>query len=402
METVTRREFIKKGALALPAWLLCGAELPAATAGIGIFKGDAPDTLWKWSKPAMFFKRLEKKKVMCLTCPNACVLSPGDRSACRSRVNLDGTLYSLSYGNPCAANVDPMEKKPLYHFTPGSRVFSIAAAGCNFRCLNCQNWEISQARPEDVRFFDMFPDTVVEKTVATGSAAIAYTYSEAVTYYEYMVDTASAAREKHIFNLLISNGYIRQEPLNYLCRLIDGANINLKSFSDRIYRKLNQGRLAPVLETFRTLNRKRVHFEITTLVIPGYTDDEEMFTAMCGWILSELGDMHPLHLLRFFPRYRLDRLEPTPVGTLERFRDKARSMGLNYTYIGNVPGHEGNHTYCHGCGRLLIRRDGYHIAEMHIKTSTCRFCGARIPGVWETAGQPLPSKPARLNSEKSG
>lgn len=295
---------------------------------------------------------------------------------------MDGTLYSLAYGNPCAVHVDPMEKKPLFHFRPGSRVFSIAATGCNFRCLNCQNWEISQVRPEDVRFYDMFPDMVAEKAVEARSAAIAYTYSEAVTYYEYMADTAAAAKAAGLANLLISNGYIRPGPLDHLCPLIDGANINLKSYSDKVYRTLNQGRLNPVLETFKTLDRRKVHFEITNLVVPGYTDDPEMFKSMCGWILDALGDTHPLHLLRFFPHYKLNRLRPTPVPTLERFRDTAREMGLNYTYIGNVPGHEGNHTFCHACGKLLIRRLGYRIPEMHITNGTCTFCSTRIPGVW--------------------
>ncbi|WP_320042704.1 AmmeMemoRadiSam system radical SAM enzyme [uncultured Desulfobacter sp.] len=383
METITRREFIIKGAMALPVCLCCPQGLGEAFARTGIFKGDAPKTLWKWSRQAMFFKRLANKKVMCLTCPNACVLSPGDRSLCRSKVNMDGTLYSIAYGNPCVVNIDPVEKKPLYHFKPGSRVFSIAAAGCNFRCLNCQNWEISQARPEDVRHYDMFPDAVIEKTLASTAGAIAYTYSEAITYYEYMADTAAAAKKKNIANFLISNGYIRQEPLKHLCGLIDAANINLKSFSDKIYKDLNGGRLSPVLETFKTLNREKVHFEITNLVIPGYTDDETMFRQMCKWILNELGDTHPLHLLRFVPQYRLDRLEPTPVHTLERFRDIARDIGLNYTYIGNVPGHKANHTYCHSCGRLLVRRMGYRILERNLLNGACRFCTTPIPGVWK-------------------
>ena len=379
---MTRRQFIFKNAMLIPACLICPASLGTALAEPDIFKGDAPKNLWKWSRPAMFFKRLDNKKVLCQTCPNRCVLSPGDRSACRSKVNMDGTLYTLTYGNPCAVHVDPMEKKPLFHFNPGSQVFSIATTGCNFRCLNCQNWEISQARPEDVRFYDMFPETVAEKARKTGAEAVAYTYSEAVTYYEYMVDTAAAVKAKGLANLWISNGYIRPEPLAHLCEVIDGANINLKSYSDRIYRKLNQGRLNPVLETFKTLHRRNVHFEITNLVVPGYTDDEEMFKSMCGWILEALGDTHPLHILRFFPHYKLDRLRPTPVKTLERFWDTARKMGLNYTYIGNVPGHEGNHTYCHSCGKLLVRREGYRIPELNIRNGACAFCGTRIPGVW--------------------
>ena len=383
MEHITRRQFLLKQAMLVPVCLGVTGFAGKVSAGPEPFRGEAPATLWKWSKQALFFKPLGQKRVMCQLCPNACVLSPGDRSACRSRVNMDGVLYSLTYGNPCAVHVDPVEKKPLYHFKPGSRVFSIATTGCNFRCLNCQNWEISQARPEDVRFYEMFPSMVAQKADESGSVSVAYTYSEAITYFEYMMDCSAEAKAKGLSNLLISNGFIRREPLDDLCRLIDAANINLKSFSEDIYQKLNQGRLRPVLETFMTLNRKNIHFEITNLVIPGYTDDIEMFKTMCGWILDTLGDTHPFHVLRFFPHYRLNRIRPTPVRTLERFRDTARHMGLNYTYIGNVPGHEGNHTYCHGCGKPLIRREGYQIPEFHIKNDSCVFCQTRIPGIWE-------------------
>jgi pyruvate formate lyase activating enzyme len=382
MEKLTRREFLVKGAIGLPACLFLPPDLFAANLNPGIFKNDAPEKLWKWSKEAMFYKKFNKNWVRCLTCPNMCVLSPGDRSVCRSKVNIDGTLYSLAYGNPCAVHIDPVEKKPLFHFRPGSRVFSIAATGCNFRCLNCQNWEISQARPEDVRFHDMFPEKVVEKAIASQSMAVAYTYSEAITFYEYMVDTAIAAKKKNISNLLISNGYILKKPLEHLCQFIDAANINLKSYSDKIYQKLNRGRLYPVLETFKTLHRENIHFEITTLVVPGYNDDDQMLKRMCDWILNNLGDSHPLHFLRFFPQYKLNRLKPTPVAVLERYRKTAMKMGINYTYLGNVPGHEGNHTFCHACKKLIVKRDGYKISQFNIKNSRCIFCNTRIPGIW--------------------
>ena len=348
-----------------------------------IFKNDAPKSLWKWHKEGFSYARLDDKRVRCGICPNRCELSPGDRSICRSKVNMDGTLYSLAYGNPCSVHVDPVEKKPLFHFKPKSLSFSIATTGCSFRCLNCQNWEISQAKPHEVRHYDLFPDQVVNEAQKASCASIAYTYSEATTYYEYMIDTARLAREAGIANLWISNGSINRKPLLELCRVLDGANVNLKSYSDAIYRKLNGGRLQPVLNTFKTLHEQGVHFEMTTLVVPGYVDDADMIKEMCGWILSQLGPDYPLHFLRFFPRYKLTRLPATPVSTLENFRNLAMSEGIRYVYLGNLPDHPGSNTYCHACGKLLVERQGYRIPVYNMDRNSCKFCGTVIPGVWQ-------------------
>lgn len=347
-----------------------------------IFRGDAPEKIWKWSHEGAFYEKLSGLRVACGICPNRCILSPGDRSVCRSKINVEGVLYSIAYGNPCSVHIDPIEKKPLYHFKPRSTAFSLATTGCNFRCLNCQNWEISQAKPEQARNYELFPKQVVEKALASGSESIAYTYSEPTTFYEYMMDTARLAKEKGLHNLWISNGYINHKPLLEFCRVMDGANVNLKSFSDSIYRKLNGGRLQPVLNTFKTLHEQGVHFEMTNLVVPGYTDDEEMVKKMCGWILENIGQDHPLHFSRFFPKYKLDRLAPTPVSVLTRFRKLAIQAGIRYVYVGNVMQHEGNHTYCHHCGKLIIQRTGYYMPEYHLEGSRCGFCGTIIPGVW--------------------
>ncbi|NNF98897.1 MAG: AmmeMemoRadiSam system radical SAM enzyme [Desulfobacteraceae bacterium] len=347
-----------------------------------IFKGDAPKTLWKWSHEAYAYRKLSKDRVVCGICPNRCLLSPGDRSVCRSKVNVAGKLYSLTYGNPCAVHVDPIEKKPLFHFLPASRTFSIAAAGCNFRCLNCQNWEISQAKPHEVRHSELFPDQAVEQALNAGVRSIAYTYSEPVTFFEYMMSTASAAKAGGLKNLWISNGYINQKPLLDLCKVLDAANVNLKSYSDKLYMKLNGGQLQPVLNTFKTLHDQGIHFEMTTLMVTGYVDDPDMFKRMCEWILTATGPDHPLHLLRFFPRYKLERLPPTPVSVLTRFREIAMAEGIRYVYVGNVPGHDGNNTYCHQCHRLLVERRGYHIPTFNISGQHCKFCGTQIPGVW--------------------
>jgi pyruvate formate lyase activating enzyme len=349
-----------------------------------VSRGDAPRQIWRWSHEAFLYKKLDGRRVMCGICPNRCLLAPGDRSICRSKINSDGKLYSLTYGNPCAVHVDPVEKKPLYHFKPRSKAFSLATTGCNFRCLNCQNWEISQAKPHEVRHRELFPAEAVAAAQKAGCTSIAYTYSEAITFFEYMIDTARRAREGGVCNLLISNGYVNRSPLLALCKVLDAANINLKSFDDDTYRRLNGGRLQPVLNTLRTLREEGVHLEVTTLIVPGYVDDEDMLKRMCGWILANLGPDCPLHFLRFFPRYRLDRLPPTPIDTLSRFRHLALREGVHYVYVGNVPGHEGNHTYCHGCGHLLIERRGFVIPTDNLTNGRCRFCNTPIPGVWNT------------------
>lgn len=386
---MTRKTFLKTLGMGLPG-LFCASGALGASGGKWencksvkghVFKGDAPASPWKWSIEAFHYAS-EGLAVQCEVCPNRCVLLPGDRGICRSRVNIDGKLYSLAYGNACAIHVDPVEKKPLNHFYPGTPVFSIATTGCNFRCLNCQNWEISQQRPEGVYFKELFPADVIREARKRKVYSIAYTYSEAVTYYEYMYDTAKLAREAGIKNVLVSNGYINEVPLLELAGYLDGANIDLKSFDDRIYQCLTGGTLQPVLDTLKILHEEKVWFEITTLVVPTYVDDLEMIKRMCGWILKEIGPDYPLHLSRFAPLYKLTRLPPTPVETLEDLRDIALREGLHYVYLGNVPGHEACHTYCHQCGKILIERKGYFLSQNNLDKGRCKFCGTGIPGRW--------------------
>ncbi len=395
MKKITRRQFLSSSAAVLATTLPGSTILPFSTAPCEaalkedirgkVFKGDAPKTLWKWSKEGFLYKKLGQNKVVCGICPNRCVLAPGDRSVCRSRVNVDGKLYSLAYGNPCSVNTDPIEKKPLYHFKPRTKAFSLATTGCNFRCLNCQNYEISQAKPDEVMNYELFPSDAVQAAARAGAVSIAYTYSEPITFFEYMIDTCRAARESGIRNVLVSNAYINRKPLLELCKVLDGASLNFKSYSDDIYRKLNGGRLKPVLDTFKTLHERNIHFEMIHLVVPGYVDDDDMVRKMCDWILVNLGPDYPLHFLRFFPRYKLDRLPPTPVSTLARFRELAMQAGIHYAYLGNVARHEGNHTYCHNCKKRLIARQGYFIPEYNLVGDRCRFCNTVIPGVWHDA-----------------
>jgi pyruvate formate lyase activating enzyme len=397
MKKISRRQFICGGAACVaaalgPRWLgpFGAGRREAALAGDirgRVFKGDAPVKLWKWSREGFLYKKLPNQKVICGICPNRCLLAPGDRSICRSKVNLDGKLYSLAYGNPCAVHTDPIEKKPLFHYKPRIKAFSLATTGCNLRCLNCQNWEISQVTPEAVAAYsrELFPADVVAAAREAGAQSIAYTYSEPTTFFEYMLDTARLARNVGLDNLWVSNAYINPEPLLELCKVLDAATLNLKSFDDDTYRKLNGGRLQPVLDTFKTLHAEGVHFEMINLVVPGYTDREDRVKAMCSWILENLGPDHPLHFLRFFPHYKLDRLPPTPVSTLTRFRELAMQQGIRYVYVGNVPRHEGNHTYCHNCKKRLIERQGYVIPTDNLAQGRCKFCGTQIPGVWHEA-----------------
>ena len=397
MKKISRRQFIC-GSAACCAAALAGQgfgplgtdSCEAAVAGDirgKIFKGDAPKKLWKWSHEGFLYKKLENQKVVCGICPNRCVLAPGDRSVCRSKINLDGKLYTLAYGNPCAVNTDPIEKKPLFHFKPRSKAFSLATTGCNFRCLNCQNWEISQTKPEEAAPYsrELFPADVIAAAQHSGAQSIAYTYSEPITFFEYMIDTARLAREAGLDNLWVSNAYINKKPLLELCNVLDGATLNIKSFDDQTYRKLNGGRLNPVLNTFKTLHEQGIHFELINLVVPGYTDNEDMVKSMCEWILENIGPDHPLHFLRFFPQYKLDRLAPTPVSTLTRYRELAMRQGIHYAYVGNVARHEGTNTYCHHCKKLLIERRGYFIPTDNLAGNHCKFCNTRIPGVWHAA-----------------
>jgi pyruvate formate lyase activating enzyme len=392
MRELSRRQFICGSAACFSSAIASGCFGPFASsceAALGgdirgkVFKGDAPKKLWKWSQEGFLYKKLKNDKVVCGICPNRCILAPGDRSVCRSKVNMDGKLYSLAYGNPCAVNTDPIEKKPLFHFKPRIKAFSLATTGCNFRCLNCQNWEISQAKPYEVPYtYDLFPAKAIETAQKSRAQSIAYTYSEPITFFEYMIDTARLAREAGLYNLWVSNAYINKKPLLELCKVLDAATLNIKSYDDEIYRKLNGGRLKPVLNTFKTLHEQGVHFEMINLVVPGYTDKDDMIESMCDWILENIGPDYPLHFLRFFPRYKLDRLPPTPVSTLARYRELAMQRGIHYAYVGNVARHEGNHTYCHNCKKLLIERQGYFIPTDNLAGGHCKFCDTRIPGVW--------------------
>lgn len=323
---------------------------------------------------------LTPKGVRCLICPNQCTLTEGNESICRTKVAKDGKLYTLAYGNPCSIHVDPIEKKPLFHFYPSSRSFSVAIAGCTMACLNCQNWEISQVGPRETRNYDLFPEPLVDEAVASRAISIAYTYSEPIAFYEYMYDSAKIARKRGIKNVLVSNGYINEKPLRELAVYIDGANINLKSFSDEIYQQLNGGRLAPILRTLKILHEMGVWLEITNLVVPTWTDKPKMIKEMCAWLVDNGLEDCPLHFSRFFPLYQLTTLPYTPLDILEEAHGIAKDAGINYVYIGNVPNNKAENTYCPKCDKVLLERKGFTILANNITDNRCAFCGEKIAG----------------------
>ena len=334
------------------------------------------------TKLSPYFISLEGGEIQCELCPHRCRVAKGKRGICRVRENRDGKYYSLVYGNPCAVHLDPIEKKPLFHVLPGTGSFSLATAGCNFHCKFCQNWEISQAAPEDLYSYDVTPELMVNRAKEIGARSVAYTYSEPSIFYEYMIDIGTLVKKSGLLNVYHSNGFINPDPLKNLCKVLDAANIDLKGFSDNFYQELCSGNLAPVLETLKTLKQEKVHLEITNLIIPTKNDEMSMVREMCLWIKKELGAETPVHFSRFYPLYKLKPLPQTPVSTLDKARAVALSVGLEYVYIGNVPRHEGENTFCPKCKKMLIQRTGYMVGEINVKAGKCKYCGKPIPGIW--------------------
>jgi len=374
-----RRAFLASG-FATAACLLCRQEL--LMAGVNGFANLPPaNPLWKWSREAYHYK-VTARGVECTNCPNQCTLKRMETSKCRNRINVKDKLYSIAYGNPCAEHIDPIEKKPFFHFLPSSTAFSIATAGCNFACLNCQNWEISQKSPKETVNLDLMPADVVEACLENKCESIAYTYSEPTVFYEYVYDTARLARASGIKNVYKSNGYINEQPLRMLCKYLDAANIDLKGFSEDIYLKLNSGKLAPVLRTLQVLKEEGVWLEITNLVIPSWTDDMKTIRDMCKWLVANKLDESPLHFSRFSPLYKLTQLPATPLLTLQKARDTALNAGMKYVYVGNLPGSNLENTTCPKCKKTVVERKGFRVIQNNIINSKCKFCDERIAGVW--------------------
>lgn len=323
--------------------------------------------------------------VQCELCPFRCFLPEGIRGICRVRMNIGGVLKTLVYGQPVSVHIDPIEKKPVYHMLPGSSIFSLATVGCNLKCSFCQNWEISQSNPEETKAATqvLTPEQVVEAAIANNCNSIAYTYSEPVVFYEYVLDIARLAKQKGLKNVLVSAGYINSEPLKKLAPYFDVIKIDLKGFNEQFYKKVVGGDLKYVLATLKELHNLGVLTEVVNLVVPSLNDDLGEIARMCKWIYDNLGPETPVFFSRFSPQYKLSNLPATPIETLEEARAIAIDAGLRYVYIGNVPGHSGENTYCPSCGRMLIHRYGYAILENNLKQGRCVFCGKEIPGIWD-------------------
>ena len=326
--------------------------------------------------------RHERPYVKCLLCAQCCMIASGDRGKCNVRMNANGELRSLVYGRPITIHIDPIEKKPFYHFLPGASAYSLATSGCPLHCRFCQNWEISQIHPEDYEADYTPPEALVSGAKNNKAPVIAFTYNEPTVFTEYLTDIARAARPQGVRSVLISCGFMREEPLTEMCSVLDAIKIDLKGFSADFYQRVCAADLQPVLRSIKQVAQSGTHLEIVNLVVPSLNDSADMLSGLVDWIAGELGLDVPIHFTRFHPDYQLLNLSPTPVETLERARDLAMTKGIHYAYVGNVPGHAGNHTYCPKCGKAVILRSGLFLQEMHLKNGACEFCGEPIAGVW--------------------
>ena len=366
---MSRRDFISRSAGLLAAGTLAGGSLLASDED---------------ARKAGYWEKLENGRVRCNLCPHRCTIADGSRGICRVRENRGGGLYTLSWGRPCAIHADPIEKKPFYHFLPGSTALSLSTVGCNMKCLFCQNWQISQSSPEDLDTEIVNPAFFAKKAIKAGASSIAFTYGEPVVFIEYAMEIAETARASGIRNVVISNGYIEQKPLAALCSSVDALKIDLKAYEDGYYRKICGARLDPVLRSLVEIRSRGVWLEIVYLMVPTLNDDADTIAGMARWIRTELGPDVPVHFSRFHPAYRLSDLPPTPVSSLEAARERCLDAGLEYVYIGNVAGHAADSTYCRSCFRKIIDRSGYTIRSIEMDDDKCRYCGTVQPGVWRT------------------
>ena len=337
---------------------------------------------------ARFWKPVNGK-VECYLCPVGCELKEGQVGSCGVRANHGGKLYTYTYGSLISAAIDPVEKKPLFHFYPGHRTLTIATPGCNLHCRGCQNWEISQVPKGEVfknRFFEetmVTPELIVDKALEGGCKSISYSYSDPTIFAEYMIDVARLAKERGLKNIMVTAGYINPEPLEEIDRFMDAYSIDLKFFSDESYRRYSKGRLQPVLETIKFLFERGKWIELTTLIVPRYLDEAQI-RGIAEWIAEELAPWVPWHLSRFFPHYKATDLPPTPVEDLERAYRIGKEIGLDYVYVGNLVGNSHESTFCPNCGNEVIGRHGYLITKLDLRGNLCGRCGYEIKGVFAT------------------
>nr|MDO8062244.1 AmmeMemoRadiSam system radical SAM enzyme [Candidatus Freyrarchaeum guaymaensis] len=334
-------------------------------------------------REARFYEVKGEGDVVCLLCPNKCFIKNGKRGSCGVRENREGTLYTLIYGSVSSMAVDPIEKKPLFHFWPGSDIFSIATVGCNLHCMHCQNWHISQVSIESGLTRDILPEEIIKAVEESGSKSIAYTYNEPFIWYEYVYDVAKLAHKKGILNVLVTNGYILEEPLREIAPYIDAANVDVKAMRDEFYKKICKvSSVKPVLETVVIMKELGIHVELTYLVIPTLNDDEDEIRKFVRWVKEDVDSDTPVHFSRFYPHYKLSELPPTPVSTIMKAQKIALDEGLHYVYAGNVPGY-GEDTYCPRCGEKVVERYGFTVRKCNLRGGKCPKCGETIAIVGE-------------------
>jgi pyruvate formate lyase activating enzyme len=340
-----------------------------------------PDLSKSWVKIAKHWERIDGEKVRCGLCYKRCPIASHGFGACGVRYNADGVLYTLVYGLLTAANLDPIEKKPLMHFRPGSSVFSISTAGCNFMCKFCQNWTISQSRRDEVFGEYLPPEKVVDLAKRYGADGLSYTYNEPTIFYEFMYDTAKLAKQRGLFNTMVTNGYMTEEALDEISPYIDAATVDFKASANKeFYRKfMGVHDPDPTFGTLIEMREKGIFIEITNLIVPKYGDKEDDLRKLARWVLDNLGPETPFHLLRFYPHFMMTDIPPTPTAKLEKLASIAKEIGLKHVYIGNVPGHELEHTYCPNCGYLVVRRYGFDIIEWRlIRDNRCPKCNYKL------------------------
>jgi pyruvate formate lyase activating enzyme len=360
----------------------CGLTLAACATGCGSRPAETPPDPAAGGHEARFYEKLADREVQCALCPRECRILPGRRGFCKVRENREGRLVSLVYGRPVALNVDPIEKKPFFHVRPGAAAFSLATAGCNFTCQFCQNYDIAQASPEEVKAADLPPAEVVRRARLAQAPLLAFTYSEPVVFYEYMADCARAAREAGIGSVMVSNGFISPRALTDLLPLLTAVKIDLKGFTESFYSDVCGGSLQPVLDTLKVLKEKKIWTEVVTLVIPGLNDSEAELRKLSAWVAAELGPDVPLHFSRFSPLYRMRNLPPTPYDTLKKARALAVKEGCRYVYIGNAAGLGGENTACPACGQVVVERIGNRVLSNTLKNGSCPACSAAVAGLW--------------------
>lgn len=387
---LSRREFLKHS--------LCAASGICLLSGLqgirGVFAQQVKDPKTadqsknpndRFTAEARWWEPVGKDNIVkCKLCPHECTVPDGGRGICEVRENQGGKYKTLIYNRPVSLNVDPIEKKPFFHVLPGTKAFSLATAGCNIECKFCQNWQISQARPEDLDAQFLTPQQIVDFAKQNQSASIAYTYSEPTIYYEYMFDIAKAGKEKGLNNVIVSNGFINEKPLRELCKHLSAVKIDLKSFTEKFYRETCSGQLKPVLHTLEVLKSIGIWYEIVVLIVPTLNDSESEIREMSQWIVKTLGPDVPVHFSRFHPTYKIRNLPDTPVSTIERCHAIARGEGIKFVYTGNVWNHKFENTYCPKCEKLLIRRQGYFTKIEGLSEGKCSKCGEPIPGFWKS------------------